>query len=364
MKGLDLSREYYSQIIKPLIESRFPQVAASHAAALIGWGSDVLGNDDEFSRDHEWGPRCILFLPDCLLAFASDLYDHLNASIPSTFLGFPTRFFIDDESWVRLPADSLGDIHAEITTCSEFFSRNLGVVTPANERGWVSVPEHKLLELTGGEVFFDATGELTALREFYQAYYPLNVWKFRLAFAWECLGWDIDLIGMCDSRGDFLSARNCLGSTLFRIIHLTFLLNRMYAPAYPKWLGKEFYRLPNLSDRIGPVLESCYLDADARSVRGKLEGVCNLLIEYQRGLGELPDVAIREPKFSRGFWRIDLQHIGSQIYRSIDGPLSAMPLYGAIDQWVTNQDLQLNGATMGRLSVVYGQEEDTECNSE
>jgi len=53
MKGLDLSRAYYNQIIKPLINDNLPQIADNHAAALIGWGSDVLGNDDELSRDHE-----------------------------------------------------------------------------------------------------------------------------------------------------------------------------------------------------------------------------------------------------------------------------------------------------------------------
>lgn len=66
MKGLDLSRAYYNEIIKPLINDNLPQTANNHAAALIGWGSDVLGNDDELSRDHEWGPRCIILLPDSL----------------------------------------------------------------------------------------------------------------------------------------------------------------------------------------------------------------------------------------------------------------------------------------------------------
>lgn len=33
MKGLDLSREYYSQIIRPLIENHDAEIAANHAAA-------------------------------------------------------------------------------------------------------------------------------------------------------------------------------------------------------------------------------------------------------------------------------------------------------------------------------------------
>jgi DNA-binding transcriptional regulator YbjK len=49
MRGLDLSRTYYNEIIKPLINDNLPKISNDHAAALIGWGSDVLGNDDELS---------------------------------------------------------------------------------------------------------------------------------------------------------------------------------------------------------------------------------------------------------------------------------------------------------------------------
>lgn len=55
MKGLDLSEEFYWEIVRPLIARRFPQLMEKHAAGLIGYGSDVLGYDDVLSRDHEWG---------------------------------------------------------------------------------------------------------------------------------------------------------------------------------------------------------------------------------------------------------------------------------------------------------------------
>ena len=177
--------------------------------------------------------------------------------------------------------DGSGEVHIDITTCDRYLLESLGIAIPRDDVEWLSLPESRLLEFTSGKVFFDGVGELTALRDFYQAYYPLSVWKYRLAYAWQSLGWDIDLIGLCEARGDFLSSRNCLSAALFRIMKLAFLLNRRYSPSYPKWLGKEFYKLPCLSNEIGPVLESCYLDADVKSIVGKLEAVCNLLIEYQ-----------------------------------------------------------------------------------
>ncbi len=351
MKGMDLSRAYYHQIIRPLIVDRFPEIAATHAAALIGWGSDVLGNDDEYSRDHEWGPRCILLLPDALIEHAADLWRELNSEIPADFLGYHTRF-VPDEGLVRRPSDNAGDVHIEITTCSKYFRRSIGTVKPESDLQWLTIPEHKLLEVTSGEVFYDGTGELTSLRDFYKAYYPLDVWKYRLAYAWMSLAYDVDLIGLCDARGDILSARHCLNESIFRIIKLTHLLNRVYSHAYPKWLGKQFYKLPHLSPEIGPVLESCHIDPDLTSVRAKLEEVCRRLIDYQNGIGTLPKAEPGQSKYSRGFWNIDLGRIACELHASVNGSLFETDLYGAVDQWVTNQDVML-GNQIGRLSGVY-----------
>jgi hypothetical protein len=207
--------------------------------------------------------------------------------------------------------------------------------------------------LTSGEVFADGNGELTTLRKYYKAYYPFNVWKYRLAYAWKSLGWDIDLIGICDTRGDLLSSRNCLSSTLFKIMKLSFLLNRRYSPSYPKWLGKEFYKLPYLSNKIGPVLESCYLDADIQSVVFKLETVCNSLIEYQNNQDELPEIDKKSSSCARGFWRIDFQYISDRIAESIGGPLRNISIDGAIDQWVTNEDFLLDSNKLKLLSIIF-----------
>lgn len=354
MKGLDLSRAYYNEIIKPLINDNMPQIANNHAAALIGWGSDVLGNDDELSRDHEWGPRCIILLPDSLADYCGILYDMLNSEIPSYFMGYSTRYVMCKDIYARILSDTgSGNVNIDITTCSKYFQDNLGVIIPSSDIDWLSIPENRLLELTSGEVFFDGTGELTNLREFYKRYYPLDVWKYRLAYMWQSLNWDIDLIGMCDARNDFLSARNCLSATLYRIMKLTFLLNRRYSPAYPKWLGREFYKLPDLSKDIGPILESCYLEADIKSVVGKLEKICTLLSGYQNTIDGMVEVELRPFSFSRGFWNIDFQHIANQIYNSIEGELKSISLSGAVDQWVTNQDFLLDSHKLKLLSVVY-----------
>ena len=59
--GITLARDFFDEIIKPLLAEKTPGIP--YAAALIGPGSDVLGFDTPISRDHDWGPRLPLFLP-------------------------------------------------------------------------------------------------------------------------------------------------------------------------------------------------------------------------------------------------------------------------------------------------------------
>ena len=58
--GLALGRMLYEEAARPIIEGIVP--SASYAAALIGYGSDVMGFDSERSTDHNWGPRFQVFL--------------------------------------------------------------------------------------------------------------------------------------------------------------------------------------------------------------------------------------------------------------------------------------------------------------
>ena len=49
--GLELSRAFYHNAVRPLLDAAFPGLP--HAAALLGDGSKVLGLDDVRSTDHD-----------------------------------------------------------------------------------------------------------------------------------------------------------------------------------------------------------------------------------------------------------------------------------------------------------------------
>ena len=60
INGIELSRIFYEEAVRPILDAHFPNLP--HSAALLGPGSDVLGYDTPQSRDHDWGPRLLLFL--------------------------------------------------------------------------------------------------------------------------------------------------------------------------------------------------------------------------------------------------------------------------------------------------------------
>lgn len=349
MKGLEISRGYYKDIISPIINEHRTYLEDKYCAALIGWGSDVLGNDDELSVDHEWGPRCIIFIPESLSEHKNSIYEVLNTHIPCEYKGFTTRF--KNKDWVRVP-DKDGDVHIEVTTCKEYMEESIGMYMPTDDIDWLGIPENKLLEFTGGEVFYDGFNEITKLREFY-SYFPEDVWKFRLSYAWQSLGWNIDLIELTNKRGDILSARHCLSVTLHRLMKIIFLLNREYCPSYYKWLHREFYKLPNLSNKVGIIIEELYIEKDFSIISERLKQIVHYLLEYQNNLGLLPNVEIKYSWFSRGFFDIDFNHIAEQVQGSIKGDLRNIDLDGALDQWITNEDILLDSRRIKKLRNYY-----------
>ena len=65
IKGLELNRSFYKEIVASLFKEHLPDL--KYSAAFIGYGSDVPGYDTEISMDHNWGPRMQIFLSKLIL---------------------------------------------------------------------------------------------------------------------------------------------------------------------------------------------------------------------------------------------------------------------------------------------------------
>ena len=204
-----------------------------YAAARLGSGSEVLGLDDEISRDHDWGLRLQLFVADTdVTRLRSTLEDHL----PTEFDGHPVRFGFSSDPAARLRID--------VDSVDSATKQHLGFDPrrDASVQDWLSLSGQAVLEITAGEGFRDDVGDLTSLREAL-AWYPDDVWRYVIACDWQRIDQELPLMQRAGHRGDDLGSRVIAARLVDATMHLGFLLCRQWVP-YPKWRGTLFNRLP------------------------------------------------------------------------------------------------------------------------
>ncbi|GHD13344.1 hypothetical protein GCM10010313_38080 [Streptomyces violarus] len=130
LPGLELSRRFYTEAVRPLLDEALPGIP--HAAARLGSGSEVLGYDTPRSADHEWGPRLQLFLrPQDAGHHGPRLTALLSHRLPKTFLGPPTHFALTGEdpgTDIRVMTRTDGPVHhrVDITDPGTWFTAHLG----------------------------------------------------------------------------------------------------------------------------------------------------------------------------------------------------------------------------------------------
>ncbi|WP_308635376.1 DUF4037 domain-containing protein [Paenibacillus silvisoli] len=224
MKGIELSRRFYLEWMKPLLDTHYPSL--NYSAALIGPGSEVLGYDTDLSQDHDWGPRVQLFLCGENNALTDELRTFVTERLPESFRGFP----IEPHKTV-------------VTTLQQYVWDCLAydVREPLDELDWLTFPAQTLLELTKGEVFRDDGEQLAALRGRLQ-YYPQDVWFYLIASAWQRIGQEEHLMCRAGHAGDELGSAVIASRLVRDVMNLCFLMERQYAP-YPKWFGTAFGKL-------------------------------------------------------------------------------------------------------------------------
>lgn len=298
--GLDLAEIYYHKAARPVLDAHFPGLP--HAAALVGYGSDVLGLDTPVSRDHGWGPRFILFLrPEDLAASGARIFETLRQHLPVQVRGYATHFSRPDplDNGVRNPRlVDRGPIDPLITLTSleAHYRSALGIDVAAelSPADWITLSEQALLEETAGRVFHDDLG-LESVRA-RLAYYPPDVWRYLLAAQWALIAQEEAFVGRTWQVGDALGSRVVTARIVERLMRLCFLMERRYAP-YSKWFGTAFARL-ECAPRMSLLLEGALAAAVYAAREQSLASAYTLVAELHNALGITPPLDTRTRTFS------------------------------------------------------------------
>lgn len=355
--GLQLSEAFYTEAVRPILDADFPGL--KHSAALVGWGSDVLGYDTAISTDHHWGPRLLLFLPeDDFEANKAAVSETLSNKLPYTFRGYSTNFGAPDAIGVRLLQDTQsGPVHhmVEIFTVGGFFEWYLGhdpreEMRPAD---WLTFSEHRLLGSTSGKVFHDGLGELTTTRERI-AYYPREMWLYVLASQWAKIAQEEAFVGRTGHVGDERGSGIIAARLAQCLMRLCFLMERKYAP-YSKWFGTAFSRL-RCAGVIGPALDGVLAASSWREREARMSEAYRIVAGMHNDLGitEPLDPQVRsyygrpyEVIFAERFVEAIRQAITSEEVKALP------PNLGSASQFVDSTDLLENSEVRLRLRAVY-----------
>lgn len=357
--GQRLSELFYREAVRPILTAEFP--ALVHSAALIGYGSDVLGYDTPRSTDHEWGPRLLLFLGESDYSTCKDQIAHtLRGKLPRTFHGYSTHFSPPSEDGTRrLEPISSGPVNhkVEIHTVSGFFVRRLGF-DPAGDltvEDWLATPEQRLLEVTAGCVHHDGLGELEPVRT-KLAYYPRDVWLYLLACQWQRIAQQEAFVGRTGEVDDDLGSRLIAASLVHDLMRLGFLMERRYAP-YSKWFGTAFARLA-----CAPRLESHFDGALAAGSWKERE--TDLARAYEQIARMHNDLGITTPLdttvsnyYGRPFLVIHADRFVAAIEAAISDPSvkRIRAKIGSVDQITDNTDVLSQPAVFHALRSLYSE---------
>ncbi len=238
MKGIELSKAFYSEFGEPMLRDGFPELCGLIAVGVAGSGSECFGYDDELSRDHDFDVGFCIFIPD------EDMIDSRTAfALERAYSKLPRNF----RGFERSLLAPVGGSRRGVIRMGEFFKNKTGNADGAlSELDWLTVSEQLLAEAVNGEVFFDGLGKFTAIRE-RLSYMPEDARLKKLAGELLIMGQAGQYnYGRCIARGETAAAQLAVCDFARSALHAAFLLNKRYMPYY-KWSFRALRELPCLS---------------------------------------------------------------------------------------------------------------------
>jgi hypothetical protein len=320
--GLKLCELFYQKEVRPILRKNFPNLR--YSAAVLGWGSEVLGFDTPLSRDHHWGPRVLLFLDQEDYPKLKDaISESLSNNLPYEFMGYWTNFSKPEPNGVRHPVRiKRGPVNhmVNIFTLKSFFEARLGFdpTKKIEVINWLTVPQQRLLEIVSGEVYLDGLGQLRKIRAKLK-FYPRDVWLYLLAAQWRKISEEEAFVGRTGDVGDELGSQVVAARIVCEIMKLAFLMEKQYAP-YSKWLGTAFSRL-KIGKKLTPVLQDVLLAKTWKARERKLAQAYSIIARQHNALRITKPLPTKATKYySRPYLVIHGDTFANSIKKAIRDP--------------------------------------------
>ena len=267
IKGLELSRAFFNEYGRTMLEKTFPELGPRAAAGLIGHGSECLGYDDNVSEDHDFEAGFCIWLSD-------EDFEKYGFKLFRAYEGLPVTFM----GYERKKTDLFGRSRKGVFSRTEFFRELTGCPeAPKEPMDWFLMPEYALCEAANGEVFYDPSGDFTRLREGFSSGYPRDVLLKKIAAraVFMAQSGQYNYI-RCLRHGEKEAAALALSEFIDHSMAMIFLLNRRYMPYY-KWSFRMLKELPRLCEAVEILSDILLLPREESFIKNDIERVCFLV---------------------------------------------------------------------------------------
>ena len=237
-QGLLMSKKFYLEYGKPMIDLEFSSYKNLMAFGLVGQGSECFGYDDDISKDHDFAPGFCIWITESLKSEIGDKLQQAYDRLPvNDFLikhKDEFNLYLRDVYMTGARANRVG-----VHSIEEFYFEHTGITyLPVTFEDWTKAHPMFISEAVNGEVYDDYLGEFTKIRNKWIEFYPEDILKKKIAA--NC--------GMAAKTGQFnykrsidrndiYSAYNCSVEFVKKISATMYLLNNKYIPYY-KWVFK------------------------------------------------------------------------------------------------------------------------------
>lgn len=272
MRGIEISREFYLQYGKPMLEAEFSDVIDLIAIGLCGEGSECLGFDDEISRDHDFDAGFCLFIREEDEKKFGFRLERAYSKLPREFMGLK-----------RSLLSPVGGNRHGVITVESFYTKHLGTPTaPDTVERWLYTPSASLLAASNGEVFCDPLGAFSSVREKLVSGYPEDIRRKKLAAHTVMMAQAGQYnYPRCIARGERGAAQLAVFEFVRHAISAIYLLNNKYEPFY-KWAYRGMEKLPklgSLGEALQALTELDNSDKNAKEKSAAIEEIGKIFID-------------------------------------------------------------------------------------
>lgn len=357
IKGLELCEGFFNECAKPIIDKYFPNL--QYSAGLIGYGSDVLGYDDEISRDHMWGPRFYMFISENDINKKDEIFNKFAENLPYEYMDYSVNFTEPDpnDCGVQHPQFiNSGKVNPLIfiQTFDEFLIDEIGTADLDNITllDWLAFSEHRLLSLVSGKLF---VGKLNIKNQIDRIrFYPDAVKLYLIASQWQIISSEQAFVKRCGEVGDEIGSQIICARIAERLMRLCFLYKDTYAP-YSKWVGTAFNKLDiddNIKIKINAALKANGLTERENNLVEAQALVANL--HNASGITDKVDYSV-ESYFGRDIKVIFADKFVDATVEKLKGTaFENIPLIGTMSQFSGLSDFADEKQYYNQIKKLYG----------